>query len=139
MNGNKFVDIMLHTPLRVFMGETMLITVTGRKTGRHYRTPVGYFQDRGYLWVLSSRDRTWWRNLQGGATVELFLNGHEACGFAEPVLEEGAVAERLAAYLKHMPLAARGLGVHLENGLPNSDDLSSLSRERLFIRIKLLP
>ncbi|MFL7868219.1 MAG: nitroreductase/quinone reductase family protein, partial [Anaerolineales bacterium] len=71
MTGNDFVKFFLRTPLYVFMGDTMLITVTGRKTGKKYTTPVGFYRDGDSLWIISSRDRTWWRNLQGGAQVEL--------------------------------------------------------------------
>ncbi len=42
MTGNDFVTFFLRTPLRVFMGNTMLITVTGCKTGRKYSTPWAY-------------------------------------------------------------------------------------------------
>ena len=52
------------------LGDTRLITVTGRKTGRKYTTPVGYYQEGDTLWVISSRDRTWWRNATGGAQVD---------------------------------------------------------------------
>lgn len=63
MTGNNFVKFFLRTPLYVFMGDTMLITVTGLKTGVKYTTPVGFYRDGDTLWIISSRDRTWWRNV----------------------------------------------------------------------------
>ena len=36
-------------------------------------TPVGYYRENVNLWVLTSRDRTWWKNLKGGAEVS-FVN-----------------------------------------------------------------
>jgi len=48
----------------------MLITVTGRKTGKKYTTPVGYYQQDGYLWVLTSRDSN------GGATSKTVRKCH---------------------------------------------------------------
>lgn len=63
MTGNDFVKFFLRTPLHVFMGDLMIITVTGRKTGKKYSTPVGFYREHGILWVLTSRNRTWWRNL----------------------------------------------------------------------------
>jgi len=58
MTGNDFVKFFLRTPLHVFMGDTMLITVTGLKTGKKYSTPVGFYRENGNLWVLTSRNRT---------------------------------------------------------------------------------
>jgi len=49
MNGNNFVKFFLRTPLYVFMGDTMLIAVTGRKTGKKYTTPVGFYRDGNTL------------------------------------------------------------------------------------------
>ena len=51
MTGNDFVKFFLRTPLYVFMGDTMLITVTGCKSGKKYTTPVGFYRDGDTLWV----------------------------------------------------------------------------------------
>jgi hypothetical protein len=39
--------------------------------------------------------------------------------------------------LKHIPMAAKGLGVRMENGQPHPDDATRLAKERLFVRVKL--
>jgi deazaflavin-dependent oxidoreductase (nitroreductase family) len=137
MIGNTFVKFFLKTPLQVLMGDTMLITVTGRKTGKHYSTPVGFYSDGNCLWVMTSRNRTWWRNVRGGAKVKLLLHGHEMEGIAEPVLNEELVSLLIADYLKHIPMAAKPLGVRIQNGLVNAEDAQCLAREHLFVRIEL--
>ncbi len=137
MNGNDFVKFMLRTPLHVFMGNTMLITVTGRKTGRKIATPVNYYYDGDAYWVISTRTRRWWRNVRGGAEVGLHLHGRDLKGFAETILDEKAVAARVGDYLKHIPMAADPLKVRIENGLPNPEDAARLASERLFIKICL--
>jgi len=48
---------------------TLLLSVTGRKSGKTYSTPLVYFQDaKSYVVVGSDgaakRDPQWWRNLQ---------------------------------------------------------------------------
>jgi len=63
-------------------GAFMLITVTGRKTGRRYTTPVNYVRDGDLLTVLSRRKRSWWRNVRGGAPVTLRLRGKDRGAFA---------------------------------------------------------
>lgn len=137
MTGNDFVKFFLRTPLYVFMGNTMLITVTGRKTGKKYTTPVGFYRDEDFLWVISNRDRTWWRNLRSCADVSMRLHGKDISGFAEVVLDEDAVAAQVQEYLHHVPMAARSLGVRIENGMVNAVDAAQLAKERLFVKISV--
>jgi deazaflavin-dependent oxidoreductase (nitroreductase family) len=115
----------------------MLITVTGRKTGRKYTTPVGYYREDGTLWVLTSRDRTWWRNLQGGAQVALLLMRKPVTAFAETELDCGAVEQHMHEYIRHIPQAAKSMGIHVENGKANAEDIARIAKDRLFVRIKI--
>ena len=137
MNGNDIVKFALHTPLHVFMGNTMLITVTGRKTGRRITVPVNYYLLGDELWVLSTRTRTWWRNVARGAEVNLYLHGRDIKGFAEAVLDEKTVASRIGEYVTRIPLSAKPLGVRVENGVVNCEDAARLAKERLFVKICL--
>ena len=137
MTGNDFVTFFLRTPLRVFMGNTMLITVTGRKTGKKYSTPVGFYREADCLWVMTSRDRTWWRNVKNGASVSLLLKGKTINAFAEAVLEEKAVETYLLDYIKHIPMSAKPLGIRVENKTPNTNDIARVAKDRLFVRIRL--
>ena len=114
----------------------MLITVTGCKTGRKYSTPVGFYREGETLWVISSRDRTWWRNIKNGATVSLLLKGKAVHAFAEAELKEEAVKMRLIEYVQRQPLSARSLGIRMENKIPNTEDVARVAKERLFVRVK---
>lgn len=135
MNGNDFVKLALRSPLHVFMGDTLLLTVTGRKTGRRFSVPVNYYQEGDTFWIISSRDRTWWRNLVRGAEVRMRVHGRELSGFGEAILDEAAVAAQLGEYARHLPISARYLGLHIENGVANCEDVERLAKERLFIKI----
>lgn len=137
MTRNDFVKFFLRTPLYVFMGDTMLITVTGCKTGTKYTTPVGFYRDKDTLWVLSSRDRTWWRNVRAGAEVKMRIRGRDVAGLAEAILDEETVATQVMEYVRQIPLSAKSLGVRMEEGEPNPEDAARLAKERLFVRIKL--
>jgi hypothetical protein len=99
---------------------------------------VGYYEEGGSLWVITSRERKWWRNLQGGAEVQLLLKRKPAQGVTELELEEQAVAARMFEYLRHVPQAAKPMGIRMENKKPNAEDISRTAKERLFIRIKLV-
>ena len=137
MNGNDFMSWVLRSPLHgILSNGMMLITVTGCKTGNKYTLPVGYYRENGDLWVITSRNRTWWKNLRGGADVSLLLQRKPISAFAEPELEVKAVEARMPRYLSHVPQAARQMGIRMENGKANEEDIARTAKERLFIRIK---
>jgi len=139
MNGNDFMSWVLRSPFHgMLSNNTMLITVTGCKTGKTYTTPVGYYEESGYLWILTSRDRSWWRNVQGGAEVKLLLKRKPVNGFAETELEAEAVETLMRDYVKHIPQAAKPMGIHVENGMANTEDIARIAKDRLFVKIKLI-
>lgn len=139
MNGNDFMSWVLRSPFHgILSGGMMLITVTGRRTGKKYTTPVGYYREDGYLWVITSRDRTWWRNLCGGADVGLLLKRKPVAAYAETDLDENAVEARMYDYVKHVPQAAKPLGIRIENGIANAEDIARTAKDRLFVRIRQL-
>jgi deazaflavin-dependent oxidoreductase (nitroreductase family) len=138
MSGNDFMSWVLRSPLHGMLSNGMLlITVKGRKTGRQYTTPVGYYRENGYLWVITSRDRTWWKNLRGGAEVSLLLKHKPVIALAEPDLDAKAVEERMHEYVKHVPQAAKPLGIRVENGNANAEDITRTAKDRLFVRLQL--
>ena len=137
MSGNDFVSFFLRTPLHVLMGDTMLITVTGCRTGKKYATPVGFYRDGDCLWVMTSRIRTWWRNVKNGAEVTLLLQGRTINAFAEAELSEKEIEAHLLDYIRHMPRVAKPLGIRMENKIPNADDIRQVAKDRLFVKIKL--
>ena len=137
MNGNDFMSWVLRSPFHGMLSNgLMLISVTGRKTGRTYTLPVGYYPEGDYLWVITSRDRTWWKNLQGGAQVNLLLKRKPVQAFAETETDEKYVETRMYEYLRHVPQAAKPMRVRIENGEPNAADIAATAKDRLFIRIK---
>src|SRR5207249_9479955 len=76
---NPFVAAILRSPLHGLLSkQVMLLTYTGRKTGKRYTIPVGYTRDGETLVVFSSR--TWRRNLRGDAPVEVRLQGRRYTG-----------------------------------------------------------
>jgi deazaflavin-dependent oxidoreductase (nitroreductase family) len=137
MNGNGFMSWLLRSPFHgLLSGGMMLITVTGRKTGKQYTTPVGFYRENDDLWVLTSRDRTWWKNLQSGAQVSLLLQRKAVNAIAKPELESEIVETLLRNYVRRIPPAAKPMGIRIENGNANAEDISRVAGNRLFVRIK---
>jgi len=137
MTGNDFVKFLLRTPFHIFLGNTMLITITGCRTGKEYSTPVGFYREDDCLWVLTSRNRTWWRNARNGAKVSLLLKGKTVNAVADVELDEQAVEIHLLDYIRHLPRAAKPLGIRIENKTPNAEDVRRVAKDRLFVRIRV--
>jgi len=91
----------------------MLISYTGRKSGKAYRQPVSYARDGELL--LTPGGGRWTLNLAGGRPVRIRLRGREMPARAD-LVTDAAEVERLRAQerLLHRALAAgagRRLGV----------------------------
>lgn len=138
---NPIVTWLLRSPLHRFLDKnTMVITVSGRKSGKLYTFPVSYIRDGETLLVISQKDRTWWKNLQGGAGVTVLVQGHtlQARGESYADTETAAkillqILQRVPAYQRplHLPLAANGQPEHPE-------DLTRLAQEHVIVRMREL-
>lgn len=83
----------------------MLLTFTGRKSGRRYTLPVRYLRDNETLLTLT--DSPWWRNLRGGAPVDLFIAGQNVRGCAEVKTNPEDVEPGIRAMLSRTSSDAR--------------------------------
>ena len=111
---NPLIALLLKSPLHSLLSDSlMLITFTGRRTGREYTTPVGYYRRDGRLLVFTHSE--WWKNLRGGAVVTLRLRGEHRRGEAVPITDEQAVAEHVHRLIEeHGIERARRLGLEIE-------------------------
>ncbi len=136
--GNPILSAMLRSPLHGMLdGGTMLVSVTGRRSGRVYSTPVNFLRDGETLTIISLRERTWWRNLRGGAAVELRVQGKDLKARAEAIENEATVAEGLKLFLQLVPGWARYYQVKLDpDGRPNMADLADAAKIRVIVRTR---
>lgn len=92
---NAIVKLILLSPLhRPLSKRLLLITFTGRKSGKIYTTPISYIRDGRDIIIFSERNRRWWRNLEGGVPVEVRLQGETRKGSAEPVAPDARLLAR---------------------------------------------
>ncbi|HLS64771.1 MAG TPA: nitroreductase/quinone reductase family protein [Ruania sp.] len=113
---NAVPAAVLRTPLlhRLLSGRYLLLTFTGRSTGRRYRTPVAYWTTPEG--ITFSTDSRWWRNLLTEPTVELLLRGRRARGVARPVHEVAEAAELLGHLVHGVPGYRRAAGLRADRG-----------------------
>jgi len=138
---NPVVIWLLRSPLHNLVDkQTMVITVTGRKSGKRYTFPVSYIRDGETLLVISQKDRTWWKNLRNGAQVTVFLQGHALQARGETLTDTGMAANILLQILRQVPAYQRLLHLPLDaTGQPeNPEALTRLAQDHVVVRMREL-
>jgi deazaflavin-dependent oxidoreductase (nitroreductase family) len=130
---------LLKSPLHGLVSRNLiLLTITGRKSGRLIATPANYLRSGNTLWVISWRDRKWWRNLRGGAEVPVRLAGKALEGRGQVIEEEKAVAQSLSDYYRRVPKTARYVRIGLDSaGQPIPADCELAAQKMVTVRIDL--
>ena len=83
---NPIMIILLKSQIHTVVSkQIMILTFTGRKSGKSYSTPVSYYQENGVVYCFTHAG--WWKNLNGGSEVRLFIRGEERKGNAIPISE----------------------------------------------------
>jgi deazaflavin-dependent oxidoreductase (nitroreductase family) len=112
---NPLVRALLRSPAHRLMSRgVLLLTYTGRRSGRRYTLPVQYARaDHGLiLWPAHHDRKRWWRNLQPAAPVRVRVAGRELHGTAQVLIDDPAqIADALTIFLARFPSARRVLGV----------------------------
>lgn len=137
---NVFVRAVLRTPAhRLLSRNTMLLSFTGRKSGKAYAIPVSYCREDDVITCFT--DSGWWRNLDGGAPVSVTVAGRRFRGVGEVVSQpHQAAVENLRAFLLKTPRDAKYHGVTVwPNGDLSTGDLDRAARVGKMIRIRITP
>lgn len=135
---NKTMKFLLRSPMHGVVSKgILLITFTGRKSGKTFTTPVSYSQENDQVSVFTHAN--WWKNLQSGTPVTVRIRGRDLQGRATPVAEDKqAVAARLAAHLRKVRSDAGFYKVTFdEQGNPKADEVEKASQTVVMIRIQL--
>jgi len=111
---NQLMTFLLRSPLQGPLGsQLVLLTFTGRKSGKTYTTPLGYTRE-GNTVVLFT-DHPWYKNLQENPSVTLRLQGKQVQGNAEVIHDDKErIAKELASFVHQRPGAARAYNVTLD-------------------------
>jgi deazaflavin-dependent oxidoreductase (nitroreductase family) len=116
----------------------MLVTYSGRKSGKTFTVPVNYMRDGDTLYVLSFRKRSWWRNFKDGYRATLRLRGEDVAATGTAIHEPDETVEALNWYVQKNPGFARLMAVKLdENKQPIPETVEVSAQERVVIRFDL--
>lgn len=139
---NPLVVAVLRSPFHwVMSAGLVLITVTGRRSGRRYTIPVGYQRDGDVLTVMVSEAarKSWWRNYREPGPVELRLRGRDTRGRAELVRPDSEAFRSLSEKtLRRAPWLGRVFGIAYDRRAGLSEEqLEALGRSIAILRIDL--
>ncbi len=135
---NSAMKFVLRSPMHGMVSNSvMLITFTGRKSGKTYTTPVSYSQHDDQVYAFSHAE--WWKNLRSGAPVTLRIRGRDLQGLPEPIVEDKqAIAAGLAAHLRKVRSDAQYYSVTFDDaGNPRAEEVEKAVRTVVMLRFRL--
>jgi hypothetical protein len=130
---NRLIRPLLASPLHGILSKRlMLLTYTGRRSGRRITIPIGYFDgEPGTVLALSSTT-TWVSNLRDGRTVRLRIRGrdHDA---VPTVLQD---TETFARFVEDSPGAAKITGLPADRK-PTPEELHAAAQKAHLVKFRL--
>ena len=137
--SNGLMVLLLRSPLhRLLSKSLMLISFTGRTSGKRFTTPVGYKQDGDIVTFFSFAASRWWKNLAGGALVSVRLRGREMKGHAEAIKDNAAVSEGITALAREDPRMASFFKVKADAaGRLDPDEVKRAAERLVMVRVKV--
>jgi deazaflavin-dependent oxidoreductase (nitroreductase family) len=141
---NPLMRLILKSPLHgIFSASVLLLSYRGRKSGREYSLPVEYAREGDAVYILPGmpEKKTWWRNLRGGAAVELVLRGERVRGNAvvlQDEQDEAAMMAGLRSYFRRFPISAQRRQICSEaDGSYGEEDLRQVAKSTILVQVKL--
>ena len=136
---NSIIVAILRSPLHAMLGSTfLLITYTGRKSGKQYTVPTNFVREDDVLYVTSRRERTWWRNMLDGAPVKVRMQGRDYAATASAIADDTGVAAKLPMYLSHVPGLVKYYDVAVDaDGTFEAESIARAAHVRVLVEIRL--
>ena len=126
----------VNVPMRAVLGlpfptplsaNLMLVSYTGRKSGKAYRQPVSYARDGDTL--LTPGGGRWTLNLAGGRPVRIRLRGRDVPARADLVTDAAEVERLMGVIATKNPAAGRFIPIpRLPDGRLDPDALDAALR-----------
>ncbi len=136
---NIVVGALLRSPLHFLMSkDIMIITFTGRNSGRKFSTPVRYIHVDGIVRCFTSTETRWWRNLRGNANVELLIEGNNH--WYRPTVSDRdpeLTRQKLEHFLALFPQDAAYQNIRLNKDKSlNTEDLDAAIKTAIIVELE---
>lgn len=93
--------------IRSFNETLMVITTTGRKSGKRFSLPIGYIRDGSDILTFSSirggRYSNWYENVLANKTATLEVQGQSYEMQGEPITDQEGLRHTLTVYKQNKP------------------------------------
>jgi hypothetical protein len=100
---NALISMLLRSPLHGILSKsTIVLSFRGRKSGKLYTFPVGYYELQGNS-LLVIPLHGWWKNLRGQMPVTVWLKGHKYQGVADAAQGDEKTVQELIRLIKDAP------------------------------------
>jgi hypothetical protein len=133
---NPVMRFLLRSPAHGLLSDSlMLITFTGRKSGKQFTTPVRYMQTGDTVRCFTAAENQWWRNLRSGARVSLLIKGRSSAYQAQAIFDNPAdIKKKLVSYLALFPQDAAYHDIRLNKDKSlDEQDLDQAARAAIVV------
>ncbi|MFN8483605.1 MAG: nitroreductase/quinone reductase family protein [Anaerolineae bacterium] len=134
---NPVMKTLLRSPLHRPMSKRLIVlSFTGRKSGKSYSIPVGYVQTDPTT-LLTATNSAWWKNLRGGAKVKVRLRGKSYTAVTNVTTDVEGLQKDFRDLLADAPQLRDITGVRLDaQGEPIPADVEA-ARRRGFAVVRI--
>jgi deazaflavin-dependent oxidoreductase (nitroreductase family) len=116
--------LLRHNLMGAMGDEIMVITVTGRKSGKQYSTPIGYLRDGESIIALTNGGlANWYKNVLSIGRASLEIKGKPIPVCAEPIADQ-AERERIFEIYKR----ERARNFRILFGVPRDSSAEELAK-----------
>jgi deazaflavin-dependent oxidoreductase (nitroreductase family) len=134
---NPMMAFMIRRNIGALGQAMMIITHTGRKSGRQYSTPIGYLRDGdSVLGFNVGGGSQWYKNLKQNPVVTLTIQGQSGRYRARYITDTDEIARVLALYQRGVPKGQyeRFFGVPVD--MPAEQAARSPQLRAVFVRFQ---
>jgi len=136
---NALFSLLLRSPLhRVISKRCVLLSFKGRKSGKRYTFPVGYWKHEGDLVEIIPLFN-WWKNLRGNVPVIVWLKGRRYLAMADAFHGDETTVEELQALVQTSSNLIRVCRVERDaGGQPKPESIRQVAQSLILIRLRLI-
>lgn len=113
----------------------LLLRFRGRSSGKTFTTPVGYVRDGDRVVMVTSPTYRWWRNVVGGADVEVRLPEGWRRGRADVLRPDDPRYDEALVFQvsKRGPAMVRGFGLEVDDHGRIDDDARATATTKVHL------
>jgi hypothetical protein len=138
---NPILRSLLRTPVMgAARNQLMVLSFTGRKTGRRYSIPVSAHRIDNVLYALTGAP--WKRNFRNGATADVLLDGKSTTMAGELIQDPSVVADlyRRCAESYGVKTAQRLMGLKFrDDRIPTLEEFRAVAERDGLAAVRLTP